>query len=115
MRKGLAKPSGHDKSRIGYHAVGRSMENRTKPPKGMKLGLIRSYSAIKGGGTIEPDNDREPPVFFSTETLRASGIANLKQGDKVSYKLGQDPDVPYRISAVSIKLVLDEYVVDLPF
>ena len=110
MKKSLDKPAARDYKGKSYHATAGHI-------KGMRLGMVRSYSAIKGGGTIEPDNDREPPVYFSSETLRACGIANLQQGDKVRFRLGQDPDQPHRIVAVHIEPV-NEYAIDftdLPF
>jgi cold shock CspA family protein len=110
MKKQLAKPSARDYTGKSYNATAGHI-------KGMRLGMVRSYSPLKGGGTIEPDNDREPAVYFSSETLRACGIATLQQGDKVRYQLGQDPDVPHRIAAIRIEPA-NEFVIDftdLPF
>ena len=80
----------------------------------MKYGMIRAYSFQKGGGTIEPDNDKEPVVYFSTETLLANGIKDIWPGAKVKYQLGQDPERPHRIAAVKIELEND-FLIELPF
>jgi cold shock CspA family protein len=110
MKKQLAKSAARDYKGKSYNATAGHI-------KGMRRGMVRSYSAIKGGGTIEPDNDREPLVYFSALAMKACGIDSLQPGDKVRYQLGQDDEQPHRIVAIRIKLV-DEYAIDfadLPF
>jgi len=80
----------------------------------MKQGIVRKYSFTKGGGIIEPDNDKEPNAYFSTETLKQNGINDIWPGVKVKYLLRQDPDVPHRVSVWKIELI-DDFLVDLPF
>ncbi|WP_062226759.1 cold-shock protein [Aureimonas frigidaquae] len=55
----------------------------------MATGTVKFFNADKGFGFITPDNGG-PDNFVHISALQNSGIASLKDGQKVSYDLEAD-------------------------
>ena len=55
----------------------------------MSTGTVKWFNAQKGYGFIQPD-DGSKDVFVHISAVERSGLASLREGQKVSYDLEQD-------------------------
>jgi len=55
----------------------------------MSTGVVKWFSGEKGFGFIKPDQGGDD-VFIHASALQNSGLADLQDGQKVEYELGQD-------------------------
>ena len=55
----------------------------------MQSGTVKFYNEQKGYGFIAPDGG-EKDVFVHASALEASGVSDLKEGDKVSFEIEDD-------------------------
>lgn len=59
----------------------------------MDLGTVKWFDADKGYGFITPDNGSKD-LFVHHSEIRTSGFANLDEGQKVEYEVGQGQKGP---------------------
>ena len=55
----------------------------------MALGTVAWFHVTKGFGFIKPD-DGEPDVFVHVTAVRASGMSNLTEGQRLAFDLKAD-------------------------
>jgi CspA family cold shock protein len=55
----------------------------------MSTGTVKWFNAQKGYGFIQPD-DGSKDVFVHISAVERSGLASLREGQKVSYEIEQD-------------------------
>lgn len=55
----------------------------------MPTGVVKWFNGEKGFGFIKPDEGGDD-VFVHASALQNSGLADLQDGQKVGYELGQD-------------------------
>lgn len=67
----------------------------------MKNGTVKWFNPTKGYGFIEME-DGSRDVFVHITELERSGIANLAEGQKVSFELATNKG---KTSAVNLKLI----------
>ncbi len=67
----------------------------------MKVGTVKWYSAQKGYGFIQPE-DNSQDVFVHASALEKAGLFSLSEGQKVNYELATNKG---RTSAANIQLV----------
>lgn len=67
----------------------------------MTTGTVKWFNTTKGYGFIAPESG-ESDVFVHITALQEAGIANLEDGQKVSYEVTSNRG---RESAVSLQLV----------
>ncbi len=68
----------------------------------MTIGVVKFFNTSKGFGFIAPDGGGKD-VFVHITALQRSGIADLAEGQKVSFEVAPGRDG--RISADRLKLV----------
>ena len=56
----------------------------------MNTGAVKFYNDQRGFGFIQPDNG-EKDVFVHATALERSGIAGLREGQKVAFDTQNDP------------------------
>jgi CspA family cold shock protein len=56
----------------------------------MNTGTVKFYNDQRGFGFIQPDNG-EKDVFVHATALERSGIAGLREGQKVAFDTQNDP------------------------
>ena len=54
----------------------------------MAGGTVKQFSEEKGYGFITPDGDGED-VYFHYTAIEGSGFRSLREGEQVSYELGE--------------------------
>ncbi len=67
----------------------------------MKEGTVKWYSAQKGYGFIQPE-DNSQDVFVHASALEKAGLFSLNEGQKVNYELATNKG---RTSAANIQLI----------
>ena len=65
----------------------------------MDLGTVKWFDADKGYGFITPDNGSKD-LFVHHSEIRTSGFANLDEGQKVEYEVGQGQKGPCATNVV---------------
>ncbi len=68
----------------------------------MTIGVVKFFNTSKGFGFIAPDGGGKD-VFVHVTALQRSGIADLAEGQKVSFEVAPGRDG--RISADRLKLI----------
>lgn len=68
----------------------------------MTIGVVKFFNTTKGFGFIAPDGGGKD-VFVHITALQRSGIAELAEGQKVSFEVAPGRDG--RISADRLKLI----------
>ena len=66
----------------------------------MNTGTVKWFNATKGYGFIEPE-DKSNDVFVHISAVQASGMTELKEGQKVSYEL--EPQRNGKTAAVNLQ------------
>ncbi len=66
----------------------------------METGKVKWFNPTKGFGFIEP-SDKSKDVFVHISELQKQGIANLQEGQSISYEIEENRG---RQSAVKIKV-----------
>ena len=66
----------------------------------MSVGTVKWFNAQKGYGFIQPD-DGSKDVFVHISAVERAGMANLNEGQKLSYELEQGQQG--KTSAVNLK------------
>ncbi|MDP9196498.1 MAG: cold-shock protein [Pseudomonadota bacterium] len=56
----------------------------------MATGVVKWFNATKGFGFVQPD-DGSADVFVHISAVEEAGLRTLREGQKVSYELKQDP------------------------
>ena len=69
----------------------------------MATGTVKWFNPTKGFGFIQPQ-DGSKDVFVHISAVERAGIANLNEGQRVSYELATEKG---RTSAVNLKVVND--------
>jgi CspA family cold shock protein len=69
----------------------------------MAIGTVKWFNPTKGFGFIQPQ-DGSKDVFVHISAVERAGIANLNEGQRVSYELATEKG---RTSAVNLKVVND--------
>ena len=59
----------------------------------MDLGTVKWFDADKGYGFITPENGSKD-LFVHHSEIKTSGFANLDEGQKVEYEVGQGQKGP---------------------
>ena len=59
----------------------------------MPTGTVKWFNAAKGYGFIQPD-DGSKDVFVHISAVERAGMANLREGQKLSYDLERGPQCP---------------------
>jgi CspA family cold shock protein len=67
----------------------------------MKVGTVKWYSAQKGYGFIQPE-DNSQDVFVHASALEKAGLFSLSEGQKVNYELATNKG---RTSAANIQVI----------
>ena len=67
----------------------------------MPTGSIKWFNASKGYGFIAP-SDQSSDVFLHISAVKAIGLSDLKDGQKISYNIESNKG---KISAINIKLI----------
>lgn len=67
----------------------------------MAIGTVKWFNPTKGFGFIQPQ-DGSKDVFVHISAVERAGIANLNEGQRVSYELATEKG---RTSAVNLKVV----------
>lgn len=65
----------------------------------MDLGTVKWFDADKGYGFITPDNGSKD-LFVHHSEIKTSGFANLDEGQKVEYEVGQGQKGPCATNVV---------------
>ena len=68
----------------------------------MSTGTVKWFNATKGYGFIQPD-DGAKDVFVHISAVTRSGMANLQEGQRVSFELERGQQG--KVSAVNLKSV----------
>ena len=66
----------------------------------MSVGIVKWFNAQKGFGFIQPE-DGSKDVFVHISAVERAGMANLNEGQKLSYELEQGQQG--KTSAVNLK------------
>jgi CspA family cold shock protein len=53
-------------------------------------GTVKFFNSMRGFGFISPESG-EKDVFVHVSALESSGVSALKEGDKVSFEIEDDP------------------------
>ena len=53
-------------------------------------GTVKFFNSMRGFGFISPESG-EKDVFVHASALESSGVSALKEGDKVSFEIEDDP------------------------
>ena len=67
----------------------------------MPVGTVKWFNTTKGFGFIQPDSGGAD-VFVHISAVQRSGLTGLNEGQKISFKLQQDPKRG-KSSAVNLK------------
>jgi CspA family cold shock protein len=67
----------------------------------MAIGTVKFFNTQRGFGFIQP-SDGSKDVFVHVTAMERAGIANLAEGQKVSFELERGRDG--RVSAVNLQL-----------
>ena len=67
----------------------------------MPTGKIKLFNPTKGYGFIEKEGDKD--VFLHVSALEKAGISVLKEGDEVSFDIGENKG---KENAINIKKVV---------
>ena len=67
----------------------------------MNVGTVKWFNAIKGYGFIEPE-EQGADVFVHISAVQASGMTDLKEGQKLSYEL--EPQRNGKTAAVNLQV-----------
>jgi CspA family cold shock protein len=67
----------------------------------METGIVKWFNPTKGYGFIQPESGSSD-VFVHISALEAAGIANLNEGQRVSYELVTNKG---KVSASDLKLL----------
>jgi CspA family cold shock protein len=67
----------------------------------MATGTVKWFNGTKGYGFIEPDQGGAD-VFVHISAVERSGLSDLREGQKVSYDLENDPRKG-KVSATNLK------------
>ena len=65
----------------------------------MSTGTVKWFNGKKGFGFIIPDDGGED-LFVHHSEIKADGYADLKEGQKVEYQVGQGKKGPCAVSVV---------------
>ncbi|MCM8540526.1 MAG: cold-shock protein [Lentisphaeraceae bacterium] len=65
----------------------------------MDLGTVKWFDADKGYGFITPENGSKD-LFVHHSEIKTSGFANLDEGQKVEYEVGQGQKGPCATNVV---------------
>ena len=65
----------------------------------MSTGTVKWFNGKKGFGFIVPDDGGED-LFVHHSEIKAEGYADLKEGQKVEYQVGQGKKGPCAVSVV---------------
>lgn len=68
----------------------------------MLKGIVKFFNYNKGFGFVTPDNG-DHDVFVGARVLDASGVSDLREGDRVEFEVGEDRSG--RQAIVEIELV----------
>ena len=63
----------------------------------MTTGTVKFFNATKGFGLISPE-DGSKDVFVHISAVEAAGIANLREGQKVSFDVQPDARGPKAVN-----------------
>ena len=55
----------------------------------MKIGTVRWFNLQKGYGFIHPDDD-SPNIFVDVSAVHGAGMSDLKEGQRVFFKIRRD-------------------------
>jgi CspA family cold shock protein len=64
-------------------------------------GTVKWFNSSKGFGFISPDDGGED-LFVHHSEIKASGYANLDEGQKVDFEIGQGKKGPCATNVVSV-------------
>ena len=67
----------------------------------METGIVNWFNPTKGYGFVQPESGSSD-VFVHISALEAAGIANLNEGQRVSYELVTNKG---KVSASNLKLL----------
>ena len=67
----------------------------------METGIVKWFNPTKGDGFVQPESGSSD-VFVHISALEAAGIANLNEGQRVSYELVTNKG---KVSASNLKLL----------
>ncbi len=66
----------------------------------MSVGTVKWFNSMKGYGFIQPE-DGSKDVFVHISAVEASGLGNLREGQKVSFDIERGQQG--KVSAVNLK------------
>jgi ATP-dependent RNA helicase RhlE len=87
-----------------FHSKG--VGTPVKERQTMQTGTTIWYDAKKGIGFVNPD-DGGDDVFVHMRALKASGLKQIKEGDRVAFELAEDPETG-RSAAANISILTPE-------
>ena len=56
----------------------------------MIIGTVKWFNETKGYGFISPENSNDGDVFVHINAVKNSGLANLAEGQKVSFEIEEN-------------------------
>ncbi len=65
-------------------------------------GRVKWFSAIKGYGFIEPENDSGEDVFVHFSAIQSDGFRTLREGEQVEFTLEDSPKGPQASQVVRL-------------
>lgn len=68
----------------------------------MEQGIVQWFNAAKGYGFIKRENE-QPDIFVHHSGISMSGYRSLKEGQKVSFEVGQGPK---GLQAVNVEVII---------